>query len=245
MQINFYSEFPKEGLKKIDLIDYKCKIFFAADSLRKFKRIKNKVGEINKKIICCWWPIFKGSYWVSPFSDTDELKRIFSELDNTNEELLIDLELPFLNKKLFFKNLFKLRKNRALIREFLEENKERITTAQFPLITGKIFGRFLGLDYKTNTEKSIMCYSSIIPKFIDKAIKRQLANMKNKGEYSIGVGTIATGILSNENILVPEKMEKDLEFLKEIGVKKVIIFRLGGLNGDYIKIIKKYQNAKA
>ena len=81
----------------------------------------------------------------------------------------------------------------------------------------------------------------MMPKMANQEIKKHLLKLKNKSQYSISLGTIAVGILGNEPILSPEKLEKDLEFVEKAGFKKVIIFRLGGLNKEYIKIIDKFQ----
>ncbi len=53
-------------------------------------------------------------------------------------------------------------------------------------------------------------------------------------------GTIAKGIIGTEPILSLEQFEQDLIIAKKAKLKEVIIFRLGGLNKDYIKVIKKY-----
>ena len=44
-----------------------------------------------------------------------------------------------------------------------------------------------------------------------------------------------------EEFPTKENLEKDLEFIKKAGFNKVIIFRLGGLNKEYTKIINKFQ----
>ena len=62
----------------------------------------------------------------------------------------------------------------------------------------------------------------------------------DKKAYSISLGTIAKGILGNEPILSPEALEKDLTFTKKARFNKAIIYRLGGLNKNYINIINKF-----
>jgi len=85
-----------------------------------------------------------------------------------------------------------------------------------------------------------MWYSSMIPKFLNRNIKKHILKLKNKSKYSISLGTIATGIFGNEPILSLENLEKDLEFVKKAGFDKVIIFRLGGLNKKYIDVVEKF-----
>lgn len=59
---------------------------------------------------------------------------------------------------------------------------------------------------------------------------------------SVGIGTIATGVFGNEPILPPEGLYKDLEWAKSTGTDEIFIFRLGGLNKEYISVIKEFEN---
>ena len=240
MKIDFYEEFPTEkNLQKLKLIKFSCRLFVAAKSLKEFLEIQKEVEKINRKIECAYWPIIKNSYWISPFSNTCDLIRLFSELNSCNNHLLIDLELP-LNKKMIWKNLSSYFKNKKMIKKFLEQNKKRITTAQFPSSILNIFMKILGLNYNVAVEKSLMWYSSMNSKIMNESIKKNIPALKNKDNYSISLGTIAIGILGDEPILSPENLEKDLEFVKKVGFEKVVIFRLGGLDEKYMKIIEKF-----
>jgi len=240
MKIDFYEEFPTdENLKKLKLIDFPTRIFVAAKSLDEFKKLEKRIKKINKKVECAYWPIIRNSYWISPFSNTKDLIDLFKELEACDNHLLIDLEFP-LNKKMIFKNLFSWRKNKKIIRRFLEKNKARVTTAQFPSPLISWFIRLVGLDYDVKVEKSLMWYSSIISKSINERIKRYLIRLKNKSDYSVSLGTIAFGVFGDEPILSPEDLERDLMFVKRAGFEKIVIFRLGGLNEKYMDIIKKF-----
>ena len=240
MKIDFYEEFPTdENLKKLKLIDFPTRIFVAAKSLDEFKKLEKRIKKINKKVECAYWPIIRNSYWISPFSNTKDLIDLFKELEACDNHLLIDLEFP-LNKKMIFKNLFSWRKNKKIIRRFLEKNKARVTTAQFPSPLISRFIRLVGLDYDVKVEKSLMWYSSIISKSINERIKRYLIRLKNKSDYSVSLGTIAFGVFGDEPILSPEDLERDLMFVKRAGFEKIVIFRLGGLNEKYMDIIKKF-----
>lgn len=240
MEISFYEEFPiKENLLKLRLIKFPTKLFLAAKSFKEFKILEKEVKKINKNIECVYWPIIKNSYWISPFSNTNDLIDLFSELDRYKNHLLIDLELP-LKKRLILKNFFRYIKNKELIQSFLEKNKNRITTAQYPLNMINILMRIFGLDYNIDYEKSFMWYSSILPGKLNNRIKKSLTRLLVTDKTSISLGTIAKGILSNEMILSPTKLKEDLEFVKDAGFKKVILFRLGGLNKEYIKVIDRF-----
>ena len=182
----------------------------------------------------------ENSYWISPFSNRKDLIELFWELESIKNHLLIDLEFPLAKRwKMYFKNIFHFRKNKKIIKYFLEKNKKRITTAEYSHIFSKT-RKLIGLSYDINYKKSIMFYTSVRSRKLNEKIIRNLKAMKNKEDYSISLGTIAIGILGNEPILKPKQLEKDFEFVKKCGFKKVIIFRLGGLNRDYVKIIKKF-----
>lgn len=128
-----------------------------------------------------------------------------------------------------------------MIKNFLEKNKERVTTAEYPFAFVSKFMKLIGLNYEINSERSIMWYSSMFSEILNKKIKSNLKNIKNKNNYSISLGTIATGILGNEPILSPENLEKDLHFVNKAGFKKVVIFRLEGLNKKYVRVLEKFQ----
>ena len=100
--------------------------------------------------------------------------------------------------------------------------------------------KLLGLNYSINYERSIMWYSSMVSRGINKMIKKNIKKIKNKNNYSISLGTIAVGVLGNEPILSPANLERDLEFVRRQGFKKIIVFRLGGVNREYIKILEKF-----
>jgi len=241
MKIDFYEEFPgDENLEKLKLIKFEARLFVAAKSLAEFLDLEKLVKKINKRITCAYWPIVKGSYWVSPFSNNADLRKMFNELEKCDNHLLIDLELP-LNKKLILRNIFHYFKNRRLIKRFLERNRGRITTAQFPSSMISLFMKILGLDYRIDVEKSFMWYSSMVPRFVNKNIRKNLLRLKNKRDCSVSLGTIAIGIFGNEPILPPAGLERDLEFVKSAGFSRVIVFRLGGLDEEYMKVVNKFR----
>lgn len=240
MQIGFYEEFPtKENLEKLKLIKYPIKLFVAARSIKEFKGLEKKVKTMKKDTNVAYWPIIRNSYWISPFSNREDLIKTFSELEKIDNHLLIDLEMPK-DKRLIKKNMSSYFKNRKLIKNFLEKNKERITTAEFPVSIISPLMKILGLDYNIKTEKSLMWYSSMNSKTMNQNIKNSLIKLKNKKNYSISLGTIAIGILGDEPILFPQNLKKDLEFVKKYGFNKVIIFRLGGLNKEYLNVIERF-----
>ena len=242
MIIEFYEEFPnEENLKKLKQINFPTKIFIAAKSLKDFQKYEKLAKSYKKDLEVAYWPIVKNSYWISPFANNKDLMELFSELNKIKNPLLIDLELPLrVRWKMYFKNLFSFRENKKLIKQFLEQNKKRVTSAEYSLAFVSEVMKFLGLNYNINYERGVMWYSSMKSKGMNKKIKINLSKIKNKSNHSISLGTIAIGILGNEPILSPKQLGKDLEFVKEQGFEKVVIFRLEGLDKKYLEVIKKF-----
>jgi len=242
MKIEFYEEFPsKENLKKLKQIKFPTKIFIAAKSIQEFQKYEKIAKSYKKNLEVAYWPIVKNSYWISPFTNRKDLIELFRELETIKNNLLIDLELPLArNWKLYFNNFFSFRKNKRIIKYFLEKNKKRIMTAEYIRGAYSKGAKFLGLDYPIKTEKSLMCYTSMMKSKEEIFSKRKISQIKNKKDYSISLGTIAKGILGNEPMLSPKNLEKDLQFVKKCGFKKVVIFRLEGITKEHLNILKKF-----
>ena len=242
MEIEFYEEFPDEkNLSKLKLVKFPTEIFIAAKSLSDFKKCERIAKSYKKNLKVAYWPIVKNSYWISPFSNTGDLVKLFSDLNKIENPILIDLELPLRKKwKMYIKNIFHFSRNKKLIKTFLEKNKLRTTTAEYPFAFVSKFMKLIGLNYNINYERSVMFYSSMFSKTMSRKIKSNLKRIKNKSNYSISLGTIAKGILGNEPILSSESLERDLEFVTNAGFKKVVLFRLGGLNKEYIDVLNKF-----
>lgn len=247
MQIDFYEEFPtKENLEKLKLINFPTTLCIAAKSWKHFEKIKKKIVKDNKNIKFIYWPAVRNTYWVSPFSNTEDLIEFFKQLDGKNSLFLIDLEFPMKNKKMIFKNLLKLRKNKKIIREFIIKNKKYVILATYPLCfgIGKWVLKVLGLDYNIKIKRKPMFYTSSFRQnkinFLLNHFYKRLEKMHDKDAFVLGLGVIAKGRLTTKEILNSEELERDLRFAKNSGFKEVIIFRVGGLNKEYMKVIEKF-----
>jgi hypothetical protein len=99
--------------------------------------------------------------------------------------------------------------------------------------------RLLGTHFKSKniSERIFMCYTSMARNDYWEGVMRK--NIQK--QKSVGLGTIAIGILGNEPILIPSNLEKDLELAQKSKTKAVTIFRLGGLNKEYLKIIDQFK----
>jgi hypothetical protein len=58
--------------------------------------------------------------------------------------------------------------------------------------------------------------------------------------YLVALGTISVGIHGNEPNIKLEQLEMDLKLAREANVNEIIIFRLGGLNKKYLRVLKKF-----
>jgi hypothetical protein len=257
MQLNFFSiffeGFPDQNLEKAKLLNFPATIFLAANSLKEFLVLKEKLNNINPKIEAAWWPILPESHWLSCFSNTKEIKNLIKELEerekNEKLKILLDLEIPILNPKLFFKNLPFIFRNKKLIKEIFRRADElniEIFTFEFPpLPVLKYLFSFLGLSFnlkKFPHKKIVPYYSSMMkPKFLQKIFKKAILKIHraHKENVLVGLGVIAKGVF-DEPILSPDELDADFKFLKEKGINNIAIYRLGGLNQEYLRVIENH-----
>lgn len=246
MKINFFEEFPeKEVLEKVRLIKFDSVVYVAAQNLKKFESFSKQIRKINRKITPAYWPVLKKEegYWLSPFSETKALERVFNELKKYKKDLtvLLDLEFPTHTPRLFFKNFFKFFKNKRMINNFVENKPKNLTlvTAEYQVNNGflSLILRFLGVRLRKVDERIFMCYTSMARNdYWEKVMRKNIKKQK-----SVGLGVIAVGILGNESLLSSDKLGRDLELAQKSKSKTVTIFRLGGLNEEYMKVINKFK----
>lgn len=254
MKFNFFEEYPTlENLEKAKLIDFKSTIFLTANSFNEYKENQKLLTSINSNLSTAYWPILPNSYWISPFSNTKDLQNFIKEIFSINEPLtiLVDLELPLAkHKELYFKNFFSFWRNKKIIKKFFQEAPNynlKIVTAEYPqfFIGISFIYRLLGISFDIKKYKHTQCimyYTSMIKnKLMSKLIRNEIIKVrKNNPDLQLGLGTIATGVLGDEPILLPIFLEKDLEFVQKQNISTLTIFRLGGLNKEYIEKIKKF-----
>ena len=255
ISINFYEEFPnQENLKKLELVDFPVKLVLAAPNLKRFSQLKKKLlsNRYVKEII--YWPILskEEGYWMSSFSKREALQRIINELKENKENLTVmwDAELPTLTKSLFYTQLFNLLKNRKLISNFFKNSSKyglKVITSEYPLEKNhfKFLLNLFSVKFskKLNYDKIDMAYTSLM-KFKDKEgfIKKHMGyGRKCFGKrFKLGLGVIYPGILGDEPRLTPEELDRDLSIAENLQIEEIYIFRLGGLNKQYIDVLKKY-----
>lgn len=247
MRISFFEEFPtKENLEKINLVRWQTKLYLAAKSLDEFNKIKSEMKSKNIKEFV-YWPTLgtKEGYWISPFTKRSALKRIFNELKETKTSVMLDLELPTTkNPRLYFTQFFNFPGNKRLIKKFIKNHGGKVYLAEY-YPEGKRKEKFLqalGLHYKTNKAKIIKMVYHSMHHFNKEFITNELKAGKEEfgDNFLVAYGTIAKGIGGDEPNLSLSQLEEDLKLAKEIGIEEAVIFRLGGLDRKYLKVLNKF-----
>ncbi len=250
MQISFFEEFPnKKNLEKLKLIKFPTKLYLADYSIDGYKQYEKELRKKYRNLKeAIWWPVINvhDGYWLSPWTRRRALLKALNQLNEKKVPIMWDAEFPK-NRKLIFTEFFKHFKNKKIIKSFFRKYEGRIYTAEY-FAENKLWKNFLertclSFDPKNYNNAVIkMVYSSMMPwvseNFIRNEIKDYIKNYGNK--FIVGLGVIAVGINGNENLITAEDLERDLRICKESNVNEVVIYRLGGLNKKYLKIINKF-----
>ncbi len=240
MKVSFFEEFPTaENISKLGLLPFVPKLYLAAKSLREFQKISKGI-----KAECVHWPVLekREGYWISPWSKRSALKRIFSELQKENIPVMLDLELPTRrNPWLFLTQKINFFRNKRLIRDFIEYYKGEIYLAEY-YPEGKVKEKIMelfGLHYPSKKVKVIKMLYHSLHHFKKEFLTQELRRGKQEygQNYLLAFGTIARGVNGTEPLLSPQQLEQDLRLAKRLGIKEIILFRLGGLNQEYVKIL--------
>ncbi|OGM01886.1 hypothetical protein A2115_00350 [Candidatus Woesebacteria bacterium GWA1_41_8] len=253
MQIDFFEEFPNDdSLSKLRIIKFRTNLYVAAKSVKEFlvlkTRIKNSYRNVAEVI---YWLILEADegYWLSAFSKTSAIKRILNELKNTNEKfsVLWDAELPILAKELFVTQLPNFFVNRNIIQETLfhqNPNHPLIITAFPKSGINKLLSSLACTYFSSGSFPYIdMLYTSLLriknkSGYLRSLIKRN----KNKFQgYSVALGLIGRGVEDFSTPLIsPMNLKMDLSIAQKEGVKNVVLYRLGGLNKNYLGVLEKF-----
>ena len=252
MEISFLEEYPtEENLAKLKLLPFKTSLYLAAESVGQFLELRGRVRRQYKNVFkMVYWPILKVSegYWISAFSKNAAVKRIIREINSSKEKfpILWDAELPLLNKKLYFTEFLNFFKNRRIIKKILQNSNTNhpIIVAAFPKSGISKFLHYLAgaSFYRGNFSYVDMIYTSLL-KDIDKKefLNRTVKNSKGRfKEYIVSLGLIAGGVEGEAPLISKEDLSRQLDFLEKQGIEEVVIYRLGGLDKEYLGIIEKF-----
>jgi len=246
MNISFFEEFPDEfSLKSLNLVKFNTKLFIADYSIEGYKVLVKKIEREYPQVKgFVYWPVLnvREGYWFSPFSVRKALLRSIKELMDTKINFLYDAKLPKMKMSLIFTQFFKHTKNKKYIRGFLSKCGKRAYTVESPMNVLLDNYLFLKIDPKVYGNRIVkMLYSSIFLYSCDKK-KRLLKEWKKEygSKLLVGLGCTAPSITGCKRKISVEKLKEDLKLCEEVGVKEVVIFRLGGLNKEYVDVLEKF-----
>lgn len=256
LPIIFFEEYPflEENQKKAELIDFPSILFLPAKDLKEFDFLKEKYLSINANLEIGWWPFFN-SIWLSPFTFSEEIEKLIFELENRKKreekiKVLLDLELPFLRPQYFFSGIFYFKKSKKKILQLIEQSEKmnvEIFTFEYPpnFLIFPFFLEKLGLTYlkaKTDYKRILACYTSsnliILRQFYKFSIIKAVS--KSTRKTFVALGLLARGRILFERRITKKGLKKDLEYFLNKGISNFAFFRLGGLNPEYLKIIKEF-----
>ncbi|MBI3033034.1 hypothetical protein HYY69_06175 [Candidatus Woesearchaeota archaeon] len=258
MKISFFEEYPtQKNLDVLKKISFKTELYIAAHSLNKFRTLEKVILKKYKNVRkCIYWPILKKEegYWFSVFSDFNGMERVMRELTTNKKALTIlwDAELPILNKILILRNALNYFKNKRLILNFLTNAKEynlAIEIAEYEVENYFVDTLFQQLclsfnPYQIPHTRIGMLYTSFIKnKSIENYFLKQLEKTRTKHEhFKVGIGCVGVGMGGDEPQLSPKHLARDLNILQKEGIKDIVIYRLGGLTKEHIKILKQFKS---
>lgn len=244
MLISFFEEFPKEEtLVKLKLVSWPTKLYLAANSVQQFRAVTSTLRHNKNLLEAVYWPVLKKKegYWISPFSQQNALQRLFDELEHKKIPVMLDLELPTTqNPWLYLTEFFHFKKDKKLIHSFVCNYPGETYLCEYSAPEKNL--QRLGLHYANKKSKVMKMLYHSVHYYSDEKLRSEMQQgLKEYGDnYIVGFGTIALGVSGNEPILSPEQLEKDLRIAKEVGVKEVVLFRLGGLNKKYVAVMEKF-----
>jgi hypothetical protein len=266
MEIILYSDFPEGDLKNLNNLGFPAKVIAGAKSLSEFKRVESRIKESKNVTGVGYWPTLSRDegYWISPWSNSDGLDRIFGQIeereDKSQMRVLLDLEPPYLvKKKQMLTGLRGFGKKKQKIKQFIERAKQnniQIVSAELPRFVGSEYlQRLCGIAYDPNEidyEKVKMAYTSLMTQFgIPRNQARQLLEREARighelfgNKFGIGLGcTAKSGLKLDERILTPQELREDLEIIQNEGIEKAYIYSLRGLTPDYAEVLAGFTSS--
>ncbi|MDO8510773.1 MAG: hypothetical protein Q7S55_01260 [Nanoarchaeota archaeon] len=244
MLISFFEEFPtEESLAKLKLVSWPTKLYIAANSVDQFRAVTSVIRHNQNLLEAIYWPILKKreGYWISPFSKQTALQRLFDELEHKKIPVMLDLELPTTqNPWLYLTQFINFKKDKKLIHSFVCNHPGETYLCEYAASEKNL--QRLGLHFTSKKSKIMKMLYHSVHYYSGEKLKAELQQgIEEYGDrYVVGYGTIAIGVNGNEPILSAEQLEKDLQIAQEVGVKEVVLFRLGGLNKRYVKVMEKF-----
>lgn len=250
MIINLFEEFPtEESLSRLALIDFPVNVFLAAPNLASFYEYQERVLQYDVARVIGYWPVLEAAegYWLSPFSKLHGIKRVISEIKSLRGQIpvLWDAELPYWSAHLLLTELDHFISARRLIRDCIY-NSDNVFVAEHRdrgMLVRRI-AEMLGISFDRSS--GYLRVEMLYGNWKKDALNDMLISCKNSaGNYYPAFGAIAEGFHgrpreSSWKRIDPKKLDEQLRIAQDLNIKEVFIYRLGGLNEDYIEVIGKY-----
>lgn len=255
LRINFFEEFyTLNSLKnRCKEIQFPSTIYLACESFELFLNLRQEINSVAPHITLGFWPIFKKSYWISPFSFTEELNELLNSFNSYSGKeiinVLMDFELPLRHPKLLITNAVNFRKNKLVIEDILRlsfKQKFQFLAAEYPMPFSfiKTIGKLLGIHYSHSKFKYTtitMQYNTNIGKITKRFFMNKIIDEVGKNSnYEIALGLIAPGVFNEKNLLSPKVLHQDLLKLSEDGITSVTIYSFEGYQNEYKKVIDQF-----
>jgi len=228
MRISFFEDSSNnKGLERLRLLNFNTKLYLITSSYTEFhgtaKKFKNK---FIKEIF--YWPTLKikECYWISPFNS----KRIINVFEkNLNSNLLDSIELNKY-KLAYLKETYRLFKSLNSFKRFIDNKKDFSLGRSAEGAIKQSLLNFFGLNFNPLRYKK-----SLIDRLLDSLNKKQslikreaqFLDKKHKDKYLLFIKDRKT-------------LDKDLKIAKNLKAEEVIVYKLGSLKKEYLKIFKKY-----
>ena len=231
-----------------DELIFPKEIVVGAKNLDEFYLYENKIKEgIDENIIVRYWPVLNKDegYWISFYSNTKALERIFNEIkERENKEklyIMIDFENPIQKVE-----EYNLDENKRLVYDLIE-NKDLynldVSIVQNTKVS--VFEIKKQNDFNNHDIENVKMFyysfhtryflGSLFSKYLlKKEIKRGLRYDRN---YVIAFGCLETGIQGNEPLIIKDRLRYDLSIAKKNNLRKVMLF---GYSIEYKEVIKDY-----
>jgi hypothetical protein len=175
------------------------------------------------------------------------LERVLGEVEQArNVSVMLDLEPSLKRSRLLHFQDFK--RNKDYVSKFVKDAPSmniEVYTVEKSYVPGFILEP-LGLSYNPEeygNKQMKMFYSSfrraVLPDLIVNNFFERKARQYKERNTIMGLGCIIGGVHETEPVNNPEIMEYEIETAKAIGLEEVVIFRLNGLNDEYLKALSK------
>ncbi len=244
MTIIFWCEFPEQvDWDKVNReIDFDIELYVACKDRQEYLNWKKKIK--NKHVKMGAWPVLdkKDGYWFSGQTSKENIDKLDQFKDVA---IKIDVEPRIYHGKYgFFKTAVWLIKwlinpgenKKYLVDKINRMDGDKIIVSGF-LLPGWIRKR-VGMEAKG--KKNFICYSSV-GKIAFPYYRFMIKRMGKDNSYAIGLAN--HGVFGNEPVYKnKEEFIKDLELMKKLGVKNIVIYSLEGIiKRDWLDAVKKYR----